>query len=128
MKVTVANHNENWSFWWLKFEIFLNRSLDLLGSILQQELGRSGFQMHRTKCIALVRKILGPHFIQELRLDIKNTPFSLLLDESTDVSTTKLLGISIKYYSQSEKKIVSTFLTLVKVDQSDAIGLSDQVQ
>ena len=54
---------------------------------------KKGFQMRRTKCTALVKKVLGPHFMDELRDDIKETPFSLLVDESTDVSTSKLLGV-----------------------------------
>ena len=84
--------------------------------------------MHRTKCTALVKKLLGPHFKGELHDDIQSTPFSLLVDESTDVSTSKNMGVSIKYYSPTTKKVVSTFLGLVKVAGSDALHLEGEVR
>ena len=74
------------------------RSLDSLGSILEEELGRSGFQMRQTKCQALVKNLLGPHFKDELRTDIQEVPFSLLIDETTDVAVSKLMGVSVKYF------------------------------
>jgi len=84
--------------------------------------------MHRTKCTALVKKLLGPHFKAELCQDLQEAPFSLLVDESTDVSTIKNLGVSIKYYSASEKKIISTFLGLLEIADSDAIHLDGAVR
>ena len=104
------------------------RSLDSLGSILEQELGRGAFQMHRTKCMALVKKILSPHFKEELRKDIQDVPFSLLIDESTDVSVSKLLGVSIRYFSKAINKIVSTFLSLIEVEQADALSLEGEIR
>jgi hypothetical protein len=47
------------------------RACDVLGSILEQELGRTGFQMCRTKCAALMKKVLGPHFKDKLRKDLQ---------------------------------------------------------
>ena len=84
--------------------------------------------MRRTKCTALVKKVLGPHFMDELREDIKEAPFSILVDESTDVSTTKLLGVSTIYYSRMMKRIVSTLLGLVEVQAGDAITLEGEVR
>ena len=84
--------------------------------------------MRRTKGTALVKKVLGPHFKDELREDIKETPFSLLVDESTDVSCSKHLGVSTVYYSRMMKRIVSTFLGLVEVRTGDAIGLEGEVR
>jgi len=34
--------------------------------------------------MALVRQVLAPHFESELKQDLQNTPFSLMIDESTD--------------------------------------------
>jgi len=84
--------------------------------------------MHRTKCAALVKKILGPHFKDELKREIEDTPFSLLIDESTDISVSKQLGVSIKYYSKSQNRIISTFLSVIEVNQSDALGLESEVR
>lgn len=70
-------------------------------------------KMHRTKCSAIIKNVLAPHFQAELLSDIADRPFSLLIDESNDISTTKMLGIAIIYYSNKLNKIVSTFLALV---------------
>lgn len=104
------------------------RSVDSLGSILEDELGKDKFKMHRTKCTALVRKVLGPHFEQELKADIQKTPFSLLIDESTDVAVSKILGVSIRYYSKSHQKIISTFLSVIEVQRADAEALESEIR
>ncbi len=74
------------------------------------------------------KKILGPHFKDELKREIEDTPFSLLIDESTDISVSKQLGVSIKYYSKSQNRIISTFLSVIEVNQSDALGLESEVR
>jgi hypothetical protein len=40
--------------------------------------------------------------------------YSLLIDEGSDISVTKLMGIVIRYYSQSRKCIVVTCLDLME--------------
>lgn len=48
-------------------------------------------KLHRTKCTNIIKKVLATHFVDDLRIDIGDSKFSLLLDESTDISATKLL-------------------------------------
>ncbi|GLV40074.1 hypothetical protein CBL_02959 [Carabus blaptoides fortunei] len=43
-------------------------------------------KMHRTKCSALITNVIAPHFMDQLREDIGNGPFSILIDESTDIA------------------------------------------
>ena len=45
---------------------------------------------------------------------------SASIDKSNDIGVLKLLGISIVYYSNILKKIVSTYLGLVEVEECDA--------
>ena len=45
---------------------------------------------------------------------------SAFIDKSDDISVLKLLGISIIYYSNILKKIVSTYLELVEIEEYDA--------
>ncbi|XP_045489241.1 zinc finger protein 862-like, partial [Pieris rapae] len=49
--------------------------------------------------------------------------YSLLLDESTDVSVTKYLGVVIRYFSSDKNKVVSAFLALQPLESSDAVGI-----
>ncbi|XP_075151745.1 E3 SUMO-protein ligase KIAA1586-like [Haematobia irritans] len=80
-------------------------------------------KMQRTKCANIIRNVLSPHFKEDLRNDIGKSKFSILLDESTDISVTKLLGIVINYFSMERGKITSTFLGLVQLDSGDAVGI-----
>ncbi|KAL4719405.1 hypothetical protein ACJJTC_015099, partial [Scirpophaga incertulas] len=56
--------------------------------------------IHRTKCSEIINEVLGPHFTESLRLDIGDQKFSLILDESTDISVLKYLGIAIRYFTE----------------------------
>lgn len=80
-------------------------------------------QLHRTKCTNIIKNILAPHFYQELVGDIGDQEYSILIDESTDVSVSKLLGVTVRYFSLTLKKIVSTFLGLVELEDGTANGI-----
>lgn len=82
-----------------------------------------GMNLGRTKCTALIKSVLAPHFQQLLAEDISDNCFSLIIDESTDITIDKYLGIVIRYYSKSCKKIVSTFLHLSALEDASAIGI-----
>lgn len=77
-------------------------------------------RLHRTKCTNIIKNILAPHFYQELVDDIGDQEYSVLIDESTDVSVSKLLGVTVRYFSKSVKKIISTFLGLVELEDGTA--------
>lgn len=56
------------------------------------------FQMHRTKCTEIINGMLAPYFIK--RLVTENTAIgTFILDERTDVSVSKYLGILILNFS-----------------------------
>ena len=71
----------------------------------------------------LLKMCSWPHFEEELITDIANGKFSILLDESNDISVTKILGVSIIYYSNSSNKVESTYLGLVELVKCDADGI-----
>ncbi|XP_011862741.1 PREDICTED: uncharacterized protein LOC105559223, partial [Vollenhovia emeryi] len=54
--------------------------------------GVEQIQLGRTKCTGIIKNIIAPHFISDLREDIGDSPYSLLIDESTDISVSKQLG------------------------------------
>lgn len=76
-------------------------------------------KLHRNKCKNIIVNVLAPHFIDSLRQDIGDSKFSLLIDESTDISVVKLLGVTIRYFS-IELQIVSTFLGLLEIEAESA--------
>lgn len=70
-----------------------NNSVDHLTELCKSNFENAGkIRLHRTKCTNIIKNILAPHFISELRSDISDSKFSILIDESTDVGVIKLLG------------------------------------
>lgn len=67
--------------------------------------------------------MLAPHFYEQLVDDIGDQEYSILIDESTDVSVSKLLGVTVRYFSFALKKIVSTFLGLIELEDGTANGI-----
>ena len=94
-----------------------------LSDIVQEVMGV--FKMHRTRCTAVITSVLAPYFREELNDDVGESPYSLYLDETTDISVNKLLCICVKYQSQKHNKFVSTYLGLVDLHSADAQSISD---
>ena len=94
-----------------------------LNHIIQNKFGNDAMKMHRTKCTALVKNVLAPHFKAELQEEIKDTPYSILVDESTDISSTKLIAFSIKFFSKKTKSVISTYLGSSEITKADAVGI-----
>ena len=70
---------------------------------------------HRTKCSAIVVNVIGKDILNELRGNLKERRFSILVDESTDISVTKLLVITIRYFNGKIGNIVDEYLGIVEV-------------
>jgi len=81
-------------------------------------------KMHRTKCTEMINGVLAPYFLKKLVADVGDQHFSLLLDESTDVSVSNYLGVVIRYFSDTKQTIVSTFLGLVQLEGGDARSIA----
>jgi len=103
-------------------------SMDHLGELCNNYFPENSFKLHRTKCSAIIRNVLAPFFITELKNDIGSSKYSLLLDESTDISVSKYLGIAVIYFSQSLNKIVTTFFALEQLTECIAIAIVDAVK
>ena len=69
---------------------------------------------------SVIKNVLFPHFKSELKLDIGNGRYSVLLDESTDITVTKLLAVCIVYFSETQCSIVSTFLGMIDLHEGTA--------
>lgn len=100
---------------------------DILKNIFADSKSADGLHLHRTKCSEIVREVIAPHFIREIIKDIGDKKYSLILDESTDISVTKLLGLVVRYVSLSQKKIISTFLSLVPIKSGTAVDVASAV-
>lgn len=94
--------------------------VDELGEILHEEFDGK-FQMHRTKCAAVIKNVLGPHFKRELDNMVKEArAYSLMIDESTDISAKKQLCVSVRFFNSLTSGISDTFLDLREVSNGTA--------
>lgn len=55
-----------------------------------------------------------------LKENISGEKYSLLIDESADIFVTKVLGVTVRYFSRILQKIVSSFLGIVKLEDGTA--------
>lgn len=83
----------------------------------------SRIQLKRSKCSAIIKNVLYPQFVQDLKDSIGNKYYSLLIDESTDISVMKYLGVAVIYHDELSEKIVSTFLSLSEIEDCTADGI-----
>jgi len=61
-------------------------------------------------------------------MDIGDSMFSLLVDESTDISVKKQLGICIIFFSETRQSVVSTFLNILEIDNGTAASVVDGIK
>jgi len=80
-------------------------------------------RLHRTKCSQLIKNVIAPTMLSELVDDVADSPFSLIIDESTCISVTKYLAIMIKYFSKSEEAMLTEFLGIIEVYRATADAL-----
>lgn len=62
--------------------------------------------------------------MERLVADVGDNKYSLIIDESTDISVRKMLGIVIRYFSKSAGNIITTFLALVELPDGTAESIS----
>jgi hypothetical protein len=96
-------------------------TVDHLGELMRDITGKD-MALHLTKCTALITRVLGPSFHEELLADV-NGGYSLIIDESTDIGLEKQLCIMVRYFSQTARKTVTTFLGLVSIEAGTAAGI-----
>lgn len=96
-------------------------------SSIKQGTPSETLHLHKTKCAAVIMNVVAPSLLNQLLLDVGNSLFSIIVDESTDVSTEKLLCINIKYYSEKSNNIKLQFLTFISVIRTTSEDLYNAI-
>ncbi|KAL7299359.1 hypothetical protein TKK_0007929 [Trichogramma kaykai] len=73
-------------------------------------------KMKHSKCAGVIKNVLYKSAFKKIVDILNEIPYSVLVDESTDVSNTKLFCVSVQYYSFKLKKTVQHFLTFTELD------------
>ncbi|XP_052124153.1 protein FAM200A-like [Frankliniella occidentalis] len=107
------------------------RSIDHLSELLVV-LGKGSkladLMLHRTKCSKLITSVISPALLTELVEDVGEQGFSLIIDESTDISVVKFMAVMIRYHSMKKNEIVTDFLGFIEVYRATATALFDSLK
>ena len=103
----------------LPFQIMDHLS-DLVSTTFTDSKIASEFSSKHTKTRKIVKNVLAKKFRNSLEETLRCTKFSIIIDESTDISTKKQLAVAVRYYCDKEKKVGSQFFKLVEVAHGDA--------
>ncbi|XP_012543533.1 uncharacterized protein LOC105840987 [Monomorium pharaonis] len=107
-----------------------NHLSELLIELSKHLSAYSGFQnlkLHRTKCSSIIKYVIGPALEEELIKDIGNSYYSLIIDESTDISVFKYMAVCIRYFSNAKSQIVTKYLGIFEVISATAEVLTDSL-
>lgn len=103
------------------------RSIDHMSDLLK-ELGKGSplekTKLHRTKCLRLISAVVAPAFLTELVEDVGDCWYALIIDEATDISVNKFMGICIRYFSKRRGRMVTDFLGIVQVTSCTGLDLA----
>ncbi|XP_045027180.1 uncharacterized protein LOC123470692 [Daphnia magna] len=83
----------------------------------------SNLRCGRTKTTALVKNVIGPAGKSNLVTILKSLHFSIIVDETTDRTTTKFLVILVRYFNEHQQKLVEEFFSMPVVSDATAAGL-----
>lgn len=79
----------------------------------------NGISLGRTKTTKILNNVLCPVETNNLIFLLKNTLFSILVDESTDVGMDKYLCILVRYVCPKSGKLNSDLLKMLKLDATN---------
>ena len=79
--------------------------------------------MPRTKGTGVIQAAFGKHYLDELIVTLTKYKFSLIIDETTDISTVKQLVLICRYYDSTLRKTVDKYLALISVTDCSASGI-----
>ncbi|XP_015189741.1 PREDICTED: uncharacterized protein LOC107073561, partial [Polistes dominula] len=81
-------------------------------------------RLQSSKSACIIRNVIGFAEKEELASKLQKTPFSVKIDESTDISMTQTLCIIIRYYDECLRRIASNFWELCRIFNDDSKEVS----
>jgi hypothetical protein len=97
---------------------------DLVSDIFHDSAIANKFRCKHTKTRNIIKHVLADHYQDELKQTLRNSKFSIIIDESTDISAKKQLALVVRFFSETENKVKSQFAKLIEVTNSDATTLT----
>ncbi|CAL1292739.1 unnamed protein product [Larinioides sclopetarius] len=106
-------------------------SIDHIGEIVQQHSKGSVLEklkLHHTKCSRLISEVISVALKSELRDELRGKNYSILMDETTDISSEKKVCLCIKYFSEKKQFMENKFLGLISVTETTGEALFDAMK
>lgn len=103
----------------LSFNI-MDHFSDLLPIMFPDSKIAAHFKCKRTKAKCIIINALGSYFHKNLVEKLKKPFFSVIIDETTDVSTCKQLAVTIRVYNKEAKKVQCSLFDLIELGSSNA--------
>lgn len=91
--------------------------IDHLGDVLVKHgegTKLKALRLHRTKCSKIISKVVAPSMQNELRQQLQGQKYALLVDEATDLASSKHFCIAIRFLNEAQAKVETRFLDLVR--------------
>ncbi|CAH0551119.1 unnamed protein product [Brassicogethes aeneus] len=76
----------------------------------------AGITCNRTKTTKLINECIGPYAKKQIVADLNEHFYSVIIDETTDISTKKCLAVLVRYFKNS--KTVDAFLGLLELENN----------
>lgn len=76
-------------------------------------------KLSRTKCSLIVKNVLSAVICDELKCQLKNTSFSVLVDESTDISNNRVICILVRFINFKNNNLTTALLDCIKIDADE---------
>ena len=113
----IAEHN-------LPF-LLMDHLSELLSSVCPDSRIAANVQCKRTKTTCIIKNVLGPLFHNDVATSLQQNPYSLLVDESTDVASMKQLCVVVRYFDDALNRVSTRFFSLIDIPRADAATLYD---
>lgn len=86
----------------------------LLRSICKDSEIATGVKCSRTKTTEIITNTIGPYVLNNIVKDLNKTFYSVIIDETTDISTKKCLAVLVRYFKNNA--VVDSFLGLLELE------------
>jgi len=100
---------------------------DLLPILCPDSKIAAQFKCKRTKMKCIIKNVLASHYHKQLVELLKKSHFSVIIDETTDVSVCKQLAIVTRVYDTEAQRVRCDLFDLVQLDNSNAEALFQTV-
>ena len=76
-------------------------------------------KLNRRKATSIVRNVIAPSYKETLTSILKKVPFSISIDESTDITTQQSICIVVRYFHEESTMVRDSLWDLVPVFDGD---------